>query len=75
MESHKQEQLAEELGKYQKTGQKYMIIYDYQIMNKRDNWDAYPEKITKDELEFWHLYGLITEEEYLHFVNLMTNHN
>lgn len=65
-----QEELAEDLRRYHNTGEKYMVIYDYQIMNKRDYWDANPEKITKDELDFWRLYGLITEEQYLHFINL-----
>ncbi|WP_261381713.1 hypothetical protein [Paenibacillus cremeus] len=68
-----QEKLADELSKFQQTGEKYMMVYDYQIMNKLDYWDAHPEKITKDELDFWHIYTLITEEQYLHFINLIVS--
>ncbi|TVY08225.1 hypothetical protein [Paenibacillus cremeus] len=57
-----QEELADELSKFQQTGEKYMMVYDYQIMNKLDYWDANPDKITKD-----------TEEQYLHFINLIAS--
>ncbi|MCY9666436.1 hypothetical protein M5X11_15945 [Paenibacillus alginolyticus] len=64
-----QEELMDEMRRFKQTDEKYMVIYDYQIMNKLDYWDAHPEKITKDELDFWRLYGLINEEQYLHFIN------
>jgi nucleoid-associated protein YejK len=65
-----QEELVKDLHRFHGTGEKYMIVYDYQMMNKRDYWDANPEKISKDELDFWYMYGLLNEEQYLHFHNL-----
>lgn len=64
------EELKNDLIRFKNTGEKYMIIYDYQILNKHDFWHTYPEKINKDELDFLHLYGLLNEEDYLHFINL-----
>ncbi|MGF7036577.1 hypothetical protein J2T17_007651 [Paenibacillus mucilaginosus] len=66
-----QEQLQAELARCKETGEKYMMVYDYMIMSKCDKWDASPSSITRDELDFWALYGLLSEEQYLHYINLM----
>ncbi|GGG17744.1 hypothetical protein [Paenibacillus abyssi] len=68
-----QEQLTKDLLICKETGEKYMIVYDYVIMNKRDHWDAAPQKIDRNELDFWHLYGLLNESDYLHFINLIAS--
>lgn len=64
-----QDEITEELRKCQETGEKYMFIYDYQLLNKQDYWHAHPQKIVREELDFLHCYGLLDEAQYLHFIN------
>jgi hypothetical protein len=63
-------QLEREIKKHTLNDEKYFVIYEHIVLNKKDYWEAHPEKINKNELEFWYFYGLLTEEEYLCFINI-----
>lgn len=63
-------QLENQIKNHILKDEKYMIVYEHHVLNKKDFWMAYPKKINQDELGFWHSYGLLSEEEYLCLINM-----
>ncbi|MEX1030013.1 MAG: hypothetical protein WDZ91_08200 [Paenibacillaceae bacterium] len=63
-------QLEKEVKTFTLNAEKYMIIYDQQLLNKMDYWAEFPDKISTDELKFWHLIDLLSEEDYLCFFHM-----
>lgn len=48
----------------------YMLLYDYLFTLKKDKWEAVPESIDMDEVDFYYELSIINEEEYMLFTYL-----
>lgn len=62
-----EDELNIRLQKGRKNGTQSMLLYDYMYILKRDVWEASPEKIDIDEIEFLYHLSILDDVEYMNF--------